>query len=1115
MSHVDAQETLASLVKKLSSTTVCYWWKLLGDDHNSLCHLLDVSAQEMRLTLRKCRILYGDNDSFRTSEFEKLMLRIGVDYSTYRPKGKPEYFLKIGAKTDDSHAVLVPKDMHSIGGILEQMPVVGVHLPGIRTKVSRRLASDLVAASIDTPTNVNETPTDKSKPTNKGSMTIYVTDLINVIKKELQYASRMGKNYAHTQRAERMLCKAAAIAIKGPLRDMVDAWVEAMEDGDIKEAEAFEECLSTPAVGTRGLASAITNELPQRRVIFPGETPVNREQQQPLITPPLDLTDDVEEEEDESDINIVLTELKEETLLQNLLHKRIMVQNQRVLTLEHKNGRKFKVVVPPEAQSPNAFVEEAKRSRWIIDMLHTEVHRRGMLQYLAATEPRTYLRVANQKKIRVNGYALNTPQTLALGRLTGINGTQMGKLRSFLKNVGKAELKLTKKEIERIDHDVGLHKCTPPPMFNSFTLEWSTTRGNNVDKKPPEKCECWNCELLLEVAAEIDLLLHAIFLDKPGAPVDTNGRRIPLLDYNAPGFDDSPGIVVLFGGDHGAGACPCHLKLNFSSPEERKLRGELNYHCPTIQIASIDCTKDSLELLSNTAMPRLKQQLVQLRNSSAIVVYSYKEPVKYRKAFLVPKNCALNNMVFENNNLRYQTGANERTILLSEYFDFTADDLSLTDLRATCIITNFNDLYVGDLAFLAMAIGMNNSAGAHCIQCVKKASDFNCDVIRPEDVRTKASLTACLNRYNTLRLTNKGVQNHKGVNTVGLLDIDPQRIIVPILHCPMGLVDKVLEAFKAWTTAEVENLTGEAHNAREAYRIAKEACATAAVMEVTALQQCQQAGNTPALLALHRETKTATKEAKSEQQEAKTTFDEMVKRHNARLVSLSQSYDTMFRSHQIKKEHYHGGKYNGVNCIRIMEKADVLFEAFAATIKEKKVPHVTDEAIDNKCGLFARLLGLLDAIWSNVRGIDAGLLPTAEQIQHLRNATSEAKALWLAMGIGNAQPKWHLTIDGHLLSQVIKCGGLADKSDDTIEFQHQTLMKLRDRYRSVTSYQRRETCIRQQLRRMKSPEIQSHVDKCEASIKVKKANKRAVAATKHRQEQRELKRVKREAVLQG
>eukprot|EP00957_Ditylum_brightwellii_P054052 4094494-Ditylum_brightwellii.AAC.1 len=32
--------------------------------------------------------------------------------------------------------------------------------------------------------------------------------------------------------------------------------------------------------------------------------------------------------------------------------------------------------------------------------------------------------------------------------------------------------------------------------------------------------------------------------------------------------------------------------------------------------------------------------------------------------------------------------------------------------------------------------------------------------------------------------------NHMGVNSDGLINIDPERIIIPILHCPMGLVDK-------------------------------------------------------------------------------------------------------------------------------------------------------------------------------------------------------------------------------------------------------------------------------------------------------------------------------------
>ena len=117
--------------------------------------------------------------------------------------------------------------------------------------------------------------------------------------------------------------------------------------------------------------------------------------------------------------------------------------------------------------------------------------------------------------------------------------------------------------------------------------------------------------------------------------------------------------------------------------------------------------------------------------------------------------------------------------------------------------------------------------------------------------------------------------------------------------------------------------------------------------------------------------------------------------------------------------------------------------------------------------------------------------------------------------IGTRQPKWHMTFDGHLPQQVIECGGLADKSDETIELQHQILMRLRGRFRGITSYQRKETCIRRELRRRKSPEIQSHIDKFEVSRKRKVDSNRAVAAADRQQQQREAKRVKREAVVDG
>jgi len=51
--------------------------------------------------------------------------------------------------------------------------------------------------------------------------------------------------------------------------------------------------------------------------------------------------------------------------------------------------------------------------------------------------------------------------------------------------------------------------------------------------------------------------MDAVFLNNPSMTMP------PTLDYKAPGFPDE-GTVALFGRDHGAGVCPCTLKLNFS-----------------------------------------------------------------------------------------------------------------------------------------------------------------------------------------------------------------------------------------------------------------------------------------------------------------------------------------------------------------------------------------------------------------------------------------------------------------------------------------------------------------------------------------------------------------------
>jgi hypothetical protein len=68
---------------------------------------------------------------------------------------------------------------------------------------------------------------------------------------------------------------------------------------------------------------------------------------------------------------------------------------------------------------------------------------------------------------------------------------------------------------------------------------------------------------------------------------------------------------------------------------------------------------------------------------------------------------------------------------LPEFGSIALDDpvfegVHFFELRSRLVVTTFNELFIGDLAFLAMLIGMNKSAGAHCLMCMCKAADFNC-----------------------------------------------------------------------------------------------------------------------------------------------------------------------------------------------------------------------------------------------------------------------------------------------------------------------------------------------------------------------------------------------------
>jgi hypothetical protein len=232
-------------------------------------------------------------------------------------------------------------------------------------------------------------------------------------------------------------------------------------------------------------------------------------------------------------------------------------------------------------------------------------------------------------------------------------------------------------------------------------------------------------------------------------------------------------------------------------------------------------------------MPAIKSELTQLKNSSILTMFHTKNVTGCFRSYTVPSSILLNTVAFRSNQDVQST-----TMTFAYYYGSSGDrlefgsislkeplnDVPYFELATVMTVSRFNELFIGDLAFLAMLIGMNNSSGTHCLICMKSRAEFNCNhqSLVP---RTKESLRECLEQYLLLvqnSTSAKPPANSKGVNSQGLLDVDPQRIVIPILHCPMGLVDKILELFKGWVNLDVENFRDEAmETKRSVYKLAR------------------------------------------------------------------------------------------------------------------------------------------------------------------------------------------------------------------------------------------------------------------------------------------------------
>jgi hypothetical protein len=498
--------------------------------------------------------------------------------------------------------------------------------------------------------------------------------------------------------------------------------------------------------------------------------------------------------ESEDDTNTTEDEVDMQACVAEFVSKHFGRKNR---TLEHKsnNGRDTTLVARPFAKDVKSFIDEAKRSKWIQQMLPTDVYIRGMCVFLFQWRQDIYKDVT--KTFGVNVFTtVPFENTMAMSGEIGLRSGQLRDLRSLLKTQGVL-LQMPDKELDKLNREVGNIDDNDPICH----VEDYQHVGGNL-----ESCNYCTIPLVKEICLEVQKYFQ------------TSGE-IRNLDYDHLG---SPGILVLFGGDHGGGQFRFHAKIHLSSPQERKERGDLSHGCPLTPMCNLECAKDTHGLLSSTVMKTLSADIGKVITSSCYVLFNSSKGTDHCKAYLLPIDTDKVEPSTDGKSFKYTR--------ISTSNDFTvvpmSEELWGPGARATKVVSQFHDLYIGDLAFFATTLGMPGASSGRCLSCNETSANFN--VACKENAFSIDEILASLQMLKDKWASGLKTKNIRGVSCEMLLPIsDISKILCPTLHCPMGLIDKFLESFLGWAHRQVIEMNDDEETIRDMYDMAKEHLAIA------------------------------------------------------------------------------------------------------------------------------------------------------------------------------------------------------------------------------------------------------------------------------------------------
>jgi tetratricopeptide (TPR) repeat protein len=802
-------------------------------------------------------------------------------------------------------------------------------------------------------------------------------------------------------------------------------------------------------------------------------------------------------------------------------------ENKQSLVLPVWNGRNHIVVRPQKSQSVAAFVANATGSGWVEALLPDDVTREGMKKYLSQSD--------KTKPI----VQMDTFKSEALASILNLTGRKLDDCRAFLRQEALSNSEHNKKEVAELEKG-------PEPRFGA-PFNYIDDKGIVVE----EEIKYWTTDPGEEACTLIQNHYSEMLdkADEAGTPL----TFLPCLDYVAPG--NPKGITVLAGGDHGDVAFRYHYKFHLSSPQMRKAIGDLSYQCPRVQCAFIACNADKYPILQKTIMLPLEEGRQWLTTSQAIVAYN-KSNLHVNECYFIPE--AVDRATFKicenggGKEVKYELpiGA-EDTLQLGEKFN----DITTANIMLTLAVSKFNDLYLGDIKFFAYLLGMVNSDTCWCLHCQRVQGEFGVGQFDPNETRTKENLQDCLGKFrqiitdaqeNNMKTTTK---NYLGVNSCPLQSIDPDKLMISTLHCEIGQINKFNTDADKWVLLHVERLRPEQQVIRaellQALKSLEEAkeCWKQVRHEHREVKKRQTQLNThlkslpkrerwaieykrnaaeykkelsdhaQSLKAWEKETQDDIKDARARLDVARKAYNEMQKDRKCEKGSYLNRKETIYRKNGMKHEHYHGGQFNGVSCRQQMSTAVQFCEDWQELtlyVWSQDQTNISEAEILQRMEKYKNLLGKLDVVYSTVRGVD-GLLPTEAEVVRLAKVVLDAKTLWLDCGFNiKGNPKCHLIFDGHLVHQFRKYGGLADKNEDVIEFDHQIWKREKERTRTVKNFRTQQRCQVKKIRRTQHYKVRFIIQRFRRERKREKTPAQKALTSQKKTARAEAKHTKRE-----